>query len=299
MSKTTPTNQEIADLLNRIADLLENRDENPFRVRAYRSGATSLQAADQRVADLVSKGKTDELDNLPNIGSGLTGLISEYVTTGHSNLLNQLEAKTMPEDAFTRVPGIGPELAERIADKLHIETLEELEQAAHDGRLETVEGFGARRVESVRTSLAGLLGRSASRRSMVTANESKHEAEPAVDLLFEIDDEYRRRAEAGDLKKIAPKRFNPDQKAWLPVMDKKRDGWTFTVLFSNTARAHELEKTDDWVVIYFVRGGNEGQRTVVTATNGPLKGKRVVRGREQDSQQYYEDAPESREKAGA
>jgi len=52
------------------------------------------------------------------------------------------------------------------------------------------------------------------------------------------------------LRKIAPKRFNPSGEAWLPVLHVGRDAWQFTVLFSNTQRAHELQKINDWVVVY-------------------------------------------------
>jgi hypothetical protein len=287
MSKNTPTNEQIADLLDRIGDLLETRDENPFRVRAYHSGANSVRASEKPVASFVQEGKTEELDQLPSIGSGLASLISEFVTTGRSSLLDQLEAQALPEDAFTRVPGIGHELAGCIVDELGISTLEELEQATHDGRLDRVEGFGSRRVKSVRASLAELLSRSSSRNG-----NTQRRDEPSVDLLLQIDAEYRRRTKDRELKKIAPKRFNPSHKAWLPVMNKDRDDWSFTVLYSNTARAHELEKTDDWVVIYYERDGKESQRTVVTATSGPLKGKRVVRGREKESQRYYDTVRE-------
>ena len=87
---------------------------------------------------------------------------------------------------------------------------------------------------------------------------------------------------------IAPKRFNPEGKSWLPVMHITRHGWHFTVLFSNTARAHELERTHDWVVIYFYDDQHhEGQHTVVTETRGPLTGQRVVRGREAECGEYY------------
>ncbi len=291
MSRTTLTNEQIADHLDRIGDLLETRDENPFRVRAYHTGANSVRASEKPVASYVLVGKTEELDELPNIGSGLANLISEFVTTGHSSLLDQLEAQALPEDAFMRVPGIGAELAHRIVDELGISTLGELEQAAHDGRLEAVEGFGPRRVKSVRASLAELLSQSASRRKQNAAAErdgiEQYRNEPSVDLLLQIDAEYRKRAESGELKKIAPKRFNPKNQAWLPIMNKDREGWSFTVLYSNTARAHELKKTDDCVVIYFERDGKESQRTVVTATSGALKGKRVVRGREKETQLYY------------
>ena len=99
-------------------------------------------------------------------------------------------------------------------------------------------------------------------------------------MLLEVDAEYRRRAAAGTLRRIAPRRFNPDGVAWLPVFHDERAGWSFNALFSNTARAHELGKTDDWVVIFYERGKDEGQCTVVTETHGPRAGQRVVRGRE-------------------
>jgi hypothetical protein len=68
------------------------------------------------------------------------------------------------------------------------------------------------------------------------------------------------------------------------VLHEERDGWHFSALYSNTARAHELERTRDWVVIYFYdHEHQEGQRTVVTETRGPLAGERVVRGREHES----------------
>jgi hypothetical protein len=75
-------------------------------------------------------------------------------------------------------------------------------------------------------------------------------------------------------------KFNPTGKSWLPIMHTGREGWNFTTLFSNTALAHELNKTNDWVVVYYERDGREGQCTVVTEQGDPLKGQRVIRGRE-------------------
>ena len=109
-------------------------------------------------------------------------------------------------------------------------------------------------------------------------------AAPSVGELLAVDADYRRLAAAGKLPKIAPKRFNPEGRAWLPVMHTVRGDWHFTALFSNTARAHELGRTDDWVVIYYYDGDHqEGQNTVVTETHGPLRGERVVRGREREA----------------
>ena len=62
-----------------------------------------------------------------------------------------------------------------------------------------------------------------------------------------------------------------------------------TALYSNTKRAHDLGKTRDWVVLYFEHEGAEGQATVVTEQSGPLQGKRVVRGREDECRRYYKE----------
>jgi putative hydrolase len=106
-------------------------------------------------------------------------------------------------------------------------------------------------------------------------------------VLLEVDAEYRRRAAANELPKLAPRRFNPRHEAWLPILRTERQGWSMTVLFSNTARAHELGKIHDWVVIYYQKEGPEAQGTVVTETQGLLQGKRVIRGRERECADFY------------
>jgi hypothetical protein len=283
-----PTNHEVAALLDRIGDLLEAQEENPHRVRAYHSAANTIEQASEPVAGWAAAENRRALMDLPGIGEGLTNLIIDYVKTGQSDLLRQLEERAQPEVIFLQVPGIGEVLARRIRGELNINTLEELEVAAHDGRLDTVEGFGPDRVKAVRASLAGMLSESARRRARQRI-EPDRPNEPPIPLLLVVDAEYRRRAAAGELPTIAPRRFNPEGKAWLPLMTTQRDGWSFTALFSNTARAHEAGKTDDWVVIYFERAGQEErQRTVVTETKGPLEGKRVVRGREAETRRHYE-----------
>jgi hypothetical protein len=104
---------------------------------------------------------------------------------------------------------------------------------------------------------------------------------PSVQVLLGIDTEYREKSRAGLLPKIAPRRMNPEHKAWLPVLHTRYGPWHFTALFSNTGRAHERHRTYDWVVIYFSDdAGEDGQCTVVTERHGALSGQRVVRGRE-------------------
>lgn len=284
-----PTNNAIADQLERIGQLLETKETNPYRVRAYFSAAATVRGADEPVAELA--GDRAALLRLPGIGDGLAGLIVEYVQTGQSALLRELESAADSETVFDTLPGLGKTLARRIAETLDIRTLEELEQAAHDGRLDKVEGFGAERVRAVQTALAGMLSSTAQRRARQRTSEetdATDTTEPPVALLLDVDAEYRRKAAAGELDTIAPKRFNPQGKAWLPILHTERGVWSFTALFSNTARAHEGGKTDDWVVVYFQREGqSEEQRTVVTQAQGALAGQRVVRGREAETRRHY------------
>jgi len=156
-----------------------------------------------------------------------------------------------------------------------------LETAAHDGRLEQIRGFGHRSAAMVRAALAEMLAR-VRRLSLVRYEE------PTVDLLLDVDPEYREKARAGELIKIAPKRFNPKGEAWLPLLHTVRDGWYFTALYSITARARQLGRETDWVVIYFHKDNRaEGQRTVVTEARGEAAERRIVRGREAECRRHY------------
>lgn len=113
---------------------------------------------------------------------------------------------------------------------------------------------------------------------------------PDVRMLLDVDREYRDQARAGELPRIAPRRLNPEHKAWLPVLHARHGAWHFTALFSNTERAHELHRTHDWVVILWSEpNAGEGQATVVTERRGAFAGRRVVRGREPECARHYRE----------
>lgn len=278
-----PGNEELARTFERVAELLELQAANPYRVHAWRHGADVLREHPAAVAALVRERGADALRE-EGLGAALGSALRELVERGRLALLERLEAELPPVERLRRLGGIGPELANRLHQQLRIETLEDLEIAAHDGTLERVSGFGPRRAELIRRQLAGLLARRLPAGRRPTAG--RHPA-PPVELLLDVDAEYRRRVREGSLPKIAPRRFNPRHEQWLPVLHTPRGELHFHALFSNTARAHQLGKTRDWVVLYWGDDGRENQCTVVTEVRGPLQGLRVVRGREAECGQLH------------
>lgn len=276
-------NKEIASKLREIATLLENQRANPFRVSAYLSAAETIESMMKPVEDLLRREGFSALLEIPGIGEGIARSVNEFVMTGRMSRLESLQTGHDPIALFEQIPGVGPRSAHRIIETLHIDTLEALELAAHNGRLKTVPGFSTKKIALVQTWLAQVLGFRQPR-----FEPRQKIAGPPVGLLLQIDEQYRNKAGAGELPTIAPKRFNPSGEAWLPIMHATKKGWHFTALYSNTARAHQLDREKDWVVIYFYDDRHhEGQHTVVTETRGAATGRRVVRGREQECGDYY------------
>jgi len=273
-------NDAIAQQLEEVAEHLEAQNANPFRVQAYRNAAGTIRQLTLPAHQILEERGIDGLLDLPGIGSSLANAIQQLLRTGTLPLLERLRGEHSPERILRTVPFLGRELARRIQEQLGIETLAELQRAAWDGRLAQVPGMGRKRIEAIRDSLAGRFLRHVSPlATLVTKPESDF---PPVAELLDVDEEYRRLVELDRLPKIAPRRFNPDGKAWLPILHTHRGTRHYTALFSNTARAHELGTTRDWVVIYRDDAGDHGQWTVITAGLGKLKGKRIVRGRENE-----------------
>lgn len=283
--KTIAFNREVAEIFSEFAGLLKSQKGNPFRINAYLRAASTLEGLDEDVRDILREQGTAGLVRLPTIGSGLASSIEEIARTGRLSRLERLKGESDPVALFRSVPGVGEVLARRIHDTLHIDTLEALELAAYDGRLGSVPGVGARRLEAIEAGIASRLGRSGRFRR-------ENRRAPAVDVILDVDSEYRRRLSSSELPKIAPRRFNPEGKAWLPVLHTERPPWHFTALYSNTALAHKLDRIDDWVVIYFYDDDHqEGQCTVVTETQGDWRGRRIVRGREHECHDFYSEKP--------
>ena len=286
-------NEAVAAALDEVAELLERQHANQYRVAAWRGAAHVIRGLDETVGELLAREGLGGLDRLPGIGPALARAIHEYATTGHLGTLDRLRGDTDPEALLASMPGVGPVLARRLRETHGIETLEELEQAAHDGRLATVPGFGPKRVAGVADALAGRFGRRA--RARHAHPHAPATGLPPVEELLDVDREYRARVRDGSLARIAPRRFNPSHRAWLPVLHTTRGDRHYTALFSNTPLAHRLRRTRDWVVIYLDGRDGERQCTVVSERQGALAGHRVVRGRELECLELARGMPPHRQ----
>jgi DNA polymerase (family 10) len=134
-------NADIADLFNRVADLLEIESDNPFRVRAYRNAARIVSSQSKSMADRVDQG--EDLTELPGIGKDLAEKIKEIVKTGSLSLLKEIEKKTPPElSQLMKIGGLGPKRVKILYEKLGISSLQELKKAAQAKQISLLEGFG-------------------------------------------------------------------------------------------------------------------------------------------------------------
>ena len=196
-------NSEIASMFDHLADLLEIKDANEFRVRAYRNAANTIRDQSQSIAGMVEEG--DDLSELPDIGDDLADKITTIVRTGEFPLLEKV-AEDLDEaivDA-TRIPGIGPKRAKVLFDTLDLSSLDDLDEAAEGGEIADVSGFGEKTQAKIKTELEQ--GDITEQRFHLDTAEDF--AEPLIAYIREIDGvekadiagSYRRRkATVGDL----------------------------------------------------------------------------------------------------
>jgi DNA polymerase (family 10) len=141
-----PSNAEVASALHEIADLLEIKGEQRFRITAYRRGAEGVEGSSKDVCELSET----ELQSLPGVGKGVAARVKEFCASGTMRSLEDLRAQVpIGLREMTRVPGVGPKRAMDLYKALKISNLEELKEAAESGRIAEVKGFGPKFVEQV------------------------------------------------------------------------------------------------------------------------------------------------------
>jgi DNA polymerase (family 10) len=196
-------NTEIAEMFNRLAELLEITGANPFRIRAYRKAAQTIESLPHSLASMLAEGT--DLSELPGIGKDLAGKIQECIETGHLTLLDQVSSQLPGQLAeLAKIPGLGPKRVKMLYDTLGIQDLKGLAKAARTGKIRQLHGFGAKTEESILAET----DRHSSGEKRIKLNTAEQFAEPIIDFLKGINGvkeaivagSYRRRKETiGDL----------------------------------------------------------------------------------------------------
>jgi DNA polymerase (family 10) len=134
------TNQEIADILIHISEILDIQGENPFKIRAYIKASQTIENLTYQLSSLEDK---DKIMELPGIGEGIAKKIKELLDTGKLKYYEDLKkSEYAPLIEFLKIPGMGPKHAKLVFDKLGIKTIEELRRTAEEGKLRELPGLG-------------------------------------------------------------------------------------------------------------------------------------------------------------
>jgi DNA polymerase (family X) len=141
-------NSDVTAVLTKLADLLEIKGENPFRVRAYREAARTVDGLPRSVADLVAG--HEDLSELPGVGKSMVDKIEEIVETGGLKQLDKLEKKIPGElSKLLTLPGLGPKRVKELHDELGIKDRDALAAAARDGKIRGLEGLGPKTEQKI------------------------------------------------------------------------------------------------------------------------------------------------------
>jgi DNA polymerase (family 10) len=166
---------QVAEILNEIAVLLELKGENPFKARAYVNGARALEGLNEPLEKVIAENR---LGDIQGIGEALQKKITELVTTGKLVYYEELKAATPPGlVAMLDIPGIGPKKIKAVHDELGIETVEQLEAACKDGRVAKLKGFGEKTALKISEGIT--------RRRAYASKHLLSEALPLADSLLE------------------------------------------------------------------------------------------------------------------
>jgi DNA polymerase (family 10) len=201
-------NNDVADIFNRIADLLDIEEGNPFRIRAYRSAARTISALPRNVSEMVKK--SEDLSTLPGIGKDLAGKIKEIVETGTLGQLKDLESRT-PKDLtdIMKIAGLGPKRVKTLYQSLGITTPDQLRKAAEKGEIKNLSGFGEKTERTILEELREFTVEEKKRVKLVVAEQIADSLagylrkEKGVKEII-VAGSYRRRKETvGDLDILA------------------------------------------------------------------------------------------------
>jgi DNA polymerase (family 10) len=144
-------NKELADLFDKMADILEFRNENPFKISAYRRASRVLGDLTQDIKEIAESG---ELKKVPGIGEGMAQKIEEYLKTGKISKYEEVKKGVSDElIAMMEIPGMGPKTLAMIHKEKGIGNLSQLEKAVEDGSLIGLPGMGEKKAENIKRGI--------------------------------------------------------------------------------------------------------------------------------------------------
>ncbi|MBI5699455.1 DNA polymerase/3'-5' exonuclease PolX [Candidatus Saganbacteria bacterium] len=147
-------NSEIARIFWQIAELLELKGENPFKIRAYQKVARNLEGLSQNLEEIYKKGGLAALEEVPGIGEAIASHIVELLKTGKVKKYRELLEEFPPSFIeLMEVPGLGPKTALLLKKKFKIDSIKKLEKATAQGLLKNLPGFKEKKIENIRKGL--------------------------------------------------------------------------------------------------------------------------------------------------
>lgn len=214
-------NSDVADIFNKVADFLDIKGENQFRIRAYRNAARSIGSLSKNVADMLAQG--EDLTRLPGVGQDLASKIKEIAETGKLKMLQDLE-RELPAglDDLMKIPGMGPKHIKVLFSTQGIRSIDDLRRAAEEKKLRDIPGFGEKTEANILEQL-GHIAETKKAGERIKINVAEQVVEPLVAYLKRVKGvkeavvagSYRRRMETvGDLDVLTT------CAASCPVMDK-------------------------------------------------------------------------------
>lgn len=196
-------NTDIANIFDRLADLLELEGENPFRVRAYRNAAATVENLPQNLEEMVKNG--DDLTQLPAIGNDLAQKINDIVNHKEIDLLKRLEEKNPIDfEELNRIQGLGPRRIKKLYEILNVQNIDGLYHAAEEHKIRNLQGFSAKIEEHILEEIKKIK----EKYNRIKISTAEQYALPFVEYLrknrsiqdIQIAGSYRRRKETiGDI----------------------------------------------------------------------------------------------------
>ncbi len=151
-------NDQLASALEAVARLRSSQGASRYRVHAYVQAADALRLLEEPVSTLLHREGLAGLEALSGVGETLAHVIRDGVQHGPASLVERMRSENDPIAVLSSVPGIGTQTAWKLHEELGVDTLQQLEAAAYDGRLARMAGVGRKRLECIRDVLALRLG---------------------------------------------------------------------------------------------------------------------------------------------